>query len=62
MSNEPKAEKAKKKARVLVALVHGGEQHQPNAVISVTAEEEAALHGQIDTAPAAVKYAESLAG
>jgi hypothetical protein len=51
-----------KKARVLVELVHDGETRKPNDVISVTPEDEAALGGQIDTAPAAVKYAESLVG
>jgi hypothetical protein len=61
--SDPKAEKAtKKKARVLIAFVHADEQRQPNDVITVTADEEASLAGLIDTAPAAVKYAESLEG
>lgn len=50
------SEEKKVKARVLVAF---GE-HQPNDVVSVTPAEAKALGGQVDTDPAAVKYAESL--
>lgn len=44
------------KARVLVACEHGA----PNDVIEIDAELAKSLEGVIDTAPAAVKYAESL--
>lgn len=50
------AEAKKVKARVLVVCEYGA----PNDVIEIDAELAKSLEGVVDTAPAAVKYAESL--
>lgn len=51
------AEAKKVKVRVLVACDYG----QPNDVVEIDAAEAKGLEGVVDTDPAAVAYAESLA-
>lgn len=50
------AEPKKVKARVLVACDLGA----PNDVVEIDADQAKSLENVVDTAPAAVKYAESL--